>query len=103
MARYAQAKRDARRRVRACINGEHHDKPLEGVRCVWCAEVHRRGIDALIADPHAPLPPPGYIGPRSNLTLRVMRARRMSFYGARALLLGSTGWARIAKDLEPQS
>lgn len=43
-----------------CINGESHGRAVDGVRCPWCRDVHRRGVLVVLADPAAPPCPPGY-------------------------------------------
>ena len=65
---FRQAAKDRRNRLlaeRNCINGEHHEKPEQGVRCPWCVWVHRYGLTAVLeaeglADPLVPRRPTGY-------------------------------------------
>lgn len=58
----AKEARAALRRKGVCIGGSLHGKATQGVRCDWCAAVHKRGLDAVLADPNAPSPPAGWRG-----------------------------------------
>lgn len=43
-----------------CINGRSHGKPTHGVRCAWCAAVHKFGVVAVFASADAPPRPPNH-------------------------------------------
>lgn len=67
----AERMRNRRARLRGqrtCINGISHGQATHGCRCAWCADVHKRGIEIVLATPKF-LPPPGYgavVGPRQS-------------------------------------
>lgn len=53
---YAKTRRDRLAGQGLCINGEDHGKATHGRKCAWCHDVHKRGIETVLAKPKFPRP-----------------------------------------------
>ena len=43
-----------------CVNGRTHGPRTHGVRCIWCAFVHKHGLREAYRRKDRPEPPPGH-------------------------------------------
>jgi hypothetical protein len=59
-AEHARWRRSRLAEQQLCINGRSHGQATHGVRCQWCAAVHKIGVVRALAELSSTLRPPGY-------------------------------------------